>query len=96
MLCRRISPEISIASNIDGLRSGMRPHGLNEKYRRWTVGASFWHQLAHYEPDPGAAIVSCQIDFYRRSGFDLARYLDARIKDMHQAVAHRSMRLTWG
>ena len=50
------------------------------------MGAEFWDHVASYEPGPGAALLSCQIEFHRRSGIDLARYLDSRIKDMEQAV----------
>lgn len=50
------------------------------------MGASFWHHTTPYEPGRGAALLSCQIEFHRRSGIDLARYLDSRIKDMEQAV----------
>ena len=50
------------------------------------MGAEFWHHVASYEPGLGAALLSCQIESHRRSGIDLAGYLDSRIKDMEQAV----------
>jgi hypothetical protein len=50
------------------------------------MGAEFWEHQTPYEPDASSALHRLQVTVYRKSGYDLTKLLDERIRNMAESV----------